>query len=71
MATLFARELESAAEIYRQAIGNTRSDIDVDYIAFLLRNLFMMLQFSYSCAYHTERLKILQAKTSSPAITSR
>ncbi|MDR0530863.1 MAG: TetR/AcrR family transcriptional regulator [Oscillospiraceae bacterium] len=65
LAAWFAREIEtSAARIYRQAIreaqqiGDIRPDIDADFIAFVLHSQFMMLQFSYACDYHTERLKI-------------
>lgn len=65
LAAKFAREIEAVtAAVYRkairdaQAIGDIRADIDADFIAFMLHSFFMMLQFSYSCAYHTERLKI-------------
>ena len=65
LAAAFANAIETAAaRIYRQAIrqaqttGEIRTDIDADFAAFMLHSIFMMLQFSYSCAYHTERLKI-------------
>lgn len=34
-----------------------RPDINERYFAFFIDNLFMMLQFSYSCEYYKERLK--------------
>jgi len=65
MAAHFAREIETAtARIYCQAIreaqeaGDIRKDIDPDFSAFLLHSLFMMLQFSYACDYHIERMKL-------------
>jgi len=65
LAAAFAGAIETAAaRIYRRAIrdaqlaGDIRSDIDADFAAFMLHSLFMMLQFSYACAYHSERLKI-------------
>jgi len=65
LAAQFAGVIEAAAaRIYRRAIreaqlaGHIRADIDADFAAFMLHSLFMMLQFSYACAYHTERLKI-------------
>lgn len=38
--------------------GKLRKDIEPDYFAFFLDNLFIMLQFSYSCEYYKERLKM-------------
>lgn len=35
-----------------------RSDCDPGMFAFLLDNLFMMLQFSYACDYYRERFKL-------------
>ena len=35
-----------------------RKDIDSRYFAFFIDNLFMMLQFSYSCEYYKDRMKI-------------
>jgi AcrR family transcriptional regulator len=65
LAARLAAEIESVtARIYRQAIheaqaaGDIRPDIDADFAAYMLNSLFMTLQFSYSCEYHTERLKI-------------
>jgi len=65
LAANFAKAIETAAaRIYRQAIrqaqetGDARKDIDADFAAFMLHSIFMTLQFSYACAYHTERLKI-------------
>ncbi len=37
--------------------GEIRSDCDSNMFAFLLDNIFMMLQFSYSCDYYKERFK--------------
>jgi len=37
---------------------DVRLDCDPKMFAFLLDNLFMMLQFSYSCDYYRERFKI-------------
>jgi len=65
LAAYFAQEIETTtARIYCQAIreaqeaGDIRPDIDPDFSAFLLHSLFMMLQFSYACEYHKERLKL-------------
>ena len=65
LAAVFANAIEVVtARIYRRAIreaqatGDARTDVDADFAAFMLHNIFMTLQFSYSCAYHTERLKI-------------
>lgn len=41
-----------------QTNGLVRKDINPRYFAFFLDNLFMMLQFSYSCEYYKERLKL-------------
>ena len=41
-----------------QEDGDARKDFDPRMFAFLLDNLFMMLQFSYSCDYYKERFKI-------------
>jgi len=35
-----------------------RQDIDSRYFAFFIDNIFMMLQFSYSCEYYKDRMKI-------------
>lgn len=64
-ASQFAYEMESiTARIYRIAIeeskktGDVRSDLDPAFAAFMIDNLFMSLQFSYSCDYYKERFKI-------------
>lgn len=41
-----------------QSSGLVRGDIDPKLFAFYLDNLFMMLQFSYSCEYYRERMKL-------------
>lgn len=41
-----------------QDSGEVRKDIDPNYFAFFLDNLFILLQFSYSCEYYKERLKM-------------
>lgn len=58
-------EIESmTAELYSSLIKKaqrehkTRDDCDPRLFAFFLDNLFMMLQFSYSCDYYRERFKI-------------
>lgn len=38
--------------------GLVRSDIDAKLFAYFLDNLFILLQFSYSCEYYKERLKM-------------
>lgn len=38
--------------------GKIRKDMDPNYFAFFLDNLFILLQFSYSCEYYKERLKM-------------
>lgn len=64
-----ARQLAEAMEgvssgVYKSAIeqakmsGEIREDIDAGMAAFLVDNLFMALQFSYSCEYYSERFKI-------------
>ena len=40
-----------------QLSGEIRSDIDPRMAAFFLDNLFMSLQFSYSCDYYQERFR--------------
>lgn len=64
-AAQFAYEMEAlTAKIYREAIlqgqknGEIRTDIDAAFAAFLLDNIFMSLQFSYSCDYYKERFSI-------------
>lgn len=58
-------EVESLSErLYSEMIrgeqqkGGIRSDCDSRLFAFLLDNLFMMLQFSYACDYYRERFKV-------------
>lgn len=60
-----AFEMESlTAELYSELVekaqesGEARTDFDPKLFAFLLDNLFMMFQFSYSCEYYQERFKI-------------
>jgi len=52
-ATLYAQLIEKA-----KADGDIRPDCDARMFAFLLDNLFMMLQFSYTCDYYRERFKV-------------
>lgn len=52
-ADLYASLIAKAQE---QSIA--RKDFEPRYFAFFLDNLFMMLQFSYSCEYYKERLKM-------------
>ena len=65
----YARELAGeiegrTARVYSQLLENARAAGTVDLgldpalFAFFLDNLFMMLQFSYSCDYYAERMKI-------------
>jgi len=58
-------EMESAtAELYTSFIeeaqkpGEVRPDADPKLFAFFLDNLFISLQFSYSCEYYKQRMKI-------------
>lgn len=46
--------------IIRQAKidGEVKSDVDEDVAAFLIDNIFMMYQFSFSSDYYKERMKI-------------
>ncbi len=62
---LLAQRVESiSASIYTEVIkkaqisGEVRKDIDPRIFAFLLDNVFTMLQFSISCDYYKERLKV-------------
>jgi TetR/AcrR family transcriptional regulator len=52
-AKLYASFIEEA-----QKNEAARRDIDPRYFAFFLDNLFIMLQFSYTCEYYKERLKL-------------
>ena len=47
-----------AAIVKGQVAGEVRLDIDPGMAAFLVDNLLMSIQFSYSCTYYAERLKI-------------
>jgi len=44
-----------------QENGSARKDIDPNYFAFFLDNLFLVLQFSYSSEYYKQRLKLYVA----------
>ncbi|MBR3788922.1 MAG: TetR/AcrR family transcriptional regulator, partial [Clostridia bacterium] len=62
---LLAQRIASiSAKIYSEVIekaqstGDVRKDIDPKFFAFLLDNVFMMLQFSISCDYYKERFKV-------------
>ena len=62
---MLAERVESiSAKIYTEVIGkaqqsgDVRSDVDPRVFAFLLDNIFTMLQFSISCDYYKERLKV-------------
>lgn len=52
-AKLYASLIEKA-----QHQGVVKRDLDPRYFAFFIDNLFMLLQFSYSCDYYKERLKM-------------
>lgn len=41
-----------------QEAGMVRADINPNYFAFFLDNLFILLQFSYACEYYKERMKL-------------
>jgi len=51
-ATLYAQLIERA-----KADGVVRPDCDARMFAFILDNIFMSLQFSYTCDYYIERFK--------------
>ena len=60
-----AREIEgSSAAVYTRLLENARRAgtvdpaLDPQAFAFFLDNLFMMLQFSFSCEYYRERMAI-------------
>lgn len=62
---MLAERVESiSAKVYTEVIknaqksGDVRDDIDPNFFAFLLDNIFMMLQFSVSCDYYKERFKV-------------
>lgn len=52
-AGLYASFIEEA-----QKEGTVRPEVNAKLFAFFLDNLFMLLQFSYSCEYYKERLKM-------------
>lgn len=52
-AGLYASFIEEAKEQ-----GMIRADVDARLFAYFLDNLFVLLQFSYSCEYYKERLKM-------------
>ena len=61
----FAREIETrSAQVYSRLIarahaqGRISKDADSGVLAFFFDNLLMMLQFSFSCEYYRERMKI-------------
>ena len=45
-----------------QETGDVRSDINPAFFAFLLDNIFMMLQFATACDYYKERFFIYTGK---------
>lgn len=60
-----AREIEvRTSRVYITVIaqalagGDVRNDLDPRLFAFFLDNLLLMLQFSFTCEYYKERLKI-------------
>lgn len=64
-AAVLAKEIETcSALVYEKLMENAKRsgsmDIDIDsrMLAFFFDNLLMMLQFSYSCDYYRERMKI-------------
>ena len=64
-ATMLAEEIEGiSALVYTDLLrkakeeGRCRNDLNPAMAAFFIDNLFMMLQFSYSCDYYRERLKL-------------
>jgi len=64
-ACVLAKEIESiTASVYEQLMDRAKKtadahiDIDSRMFAFFFDNLLMMLQFSYSCDYYMERMKI-------------
>ncbi len=62
---LMAAEIEGlSSTVYKSLIKKAkdeercREDIDPSSFAFFFDNLFMMLQFSYSCEYYKERMRL-------------
>ncbi len=65
----FSQQIEAmSASVYTVAIsnaqktGDVRTDINPAFFAFLLDNIFMMLQFSTACDYYKERFFIYTGK---------
>ena len=50
---LYMKIIENA-----QAAGDVRSDLDPKIFAFFFDNLLIMMELSYCCPYHAERLKL-------------
>lgn len=62
-AAVLAKEIETrTAPVYEQLMEKSKQSKDVKIdsrmLAFFFDNLLMMLQFSYSCDYYRERMKI-------------
>jgi AcrR family transcriptional regulator len=62
---MLAQRVESiSAKVYTEVIksaqktADVRQDISPEFFAFLLNNIFMLLQFSISCDYYKERFKV-------------
>jgi len=62
---MLAERVESiSAKVYTeviekaQSVGDVRKDVDPKFFAFLLDNIFTLLQFSISCDYYKERFKV-------------
>ena len=67
---MLAERVESiSARIYTDVIekaqvtGDVRADINPGFFAFLLDNIFTMLQFSISCDYYKERYKVYMGES--------
>ncbi len=54
----FTARLYSGLIEKAQSDGEARTDFDPKLFAYLLDNLFMMFQFSYSCEYYQERFRL-------------
>ena len=66
---LLADEIETvSAKTYAKILkkaqeeNSVRGDINVEKLAFFIDNLLMSLQFSYSCEYYRDRMKIYCGK---------
>ena len=62
-ASVLASEIEAkSARIYKSIIENAdeikENNTHPEFLAFFFDNLLMMLQFSYSCEYYRERMKL-------------